>query len=150
MDLNKETIKIIQITDMHLFKNDTYLFNVNTNGAFKKIMSKIQHELIDTDAIFLTGDLSQDESTESYETIADSLKDFPGTIYWIPGNHDSIHKMQAVFCKKDNFSKGLTLYTALWDFIFLNSKKEGVDTGFLSHNEILLLRSELTEDRKKP
>ncbi|MGC1183159.1 metallophosphoesterase [Legionella sp.] len=150
MNLNKETLKIIQITDTHLFKNDSYLFNVDTNLAFKKVMCKIEDDLADTDAIFLTGDLSQDETVESYEIIANSLKNLNKNIFWIPGNHDSICNMQSVFCKEGNFFRERILSTPLWDFFFLNTKIDGKETGFLSNNELLLIHSELKKERKKP
>lgn len=148
--LNKKTIKIIQITDIHLFKDESYLLNVNTNLAFKKVMDHIYSDLTDADAIFLTGDLSQDESIESYEIIVSSLKYFNKKIFWIPGNHDSISNMNTVFCKKDNFFRETMLSTPLWDFLFLNTKDNGKETGYLSSNELLFIHSELKKERKKP
>lgn len=150
MDSNKKTIKIIQLTDTHLFKNDSYLFNINTNLAFKKVMSAMQADLADADALFLTGDLSQDETIESYEIIADSLKDIDIKVFWIPGNHDSISNMHSVFCKKNNFFRETKLSTPLWDFFFLNTKNDGKESGFLSNSELLQLHSELKKERKKP
>ncbi|WP_028389168.1 metallophosphoesterase [Legionella fairfieldensis] len=150
MNHNKETIKIIQLTDTHLFKKDQLLFNVNTNLAFKKVMSAIQNDLNDADAIFLTGDLSQDESTESYEIIANSLSDFHKKIFWIPGNHDSISTMDSVFGGMTNFFRVFTLATPLWDFIFLNTKCEGKESGALSIEERKLIQSELKKERTKP
>ncbi|WP_419420439.1 metallophosphoesterase [Legionella sp. D16C41] len=148
--MNKEKIKIIQITDTHLVRDNSTVFNINTNLAFKKVIKNMQADLADTDAIFLTGDLSQDESIESYEIIVDSLKEFNNEIFWIPGNHDSITNMHQVFAKKKNFIKGNFLATHLWDFIFLNTKQDGKESGFLLDDELEFLNLELKKERNKP
>lgn len=150
MILNKEAIKIIQITDTHLLKNDESVFGVDTNTAFKKIISNMKDEIKDAYAIFLTGDLSQDESLESYEIISNSLKDFDKPVYWIPGNHDSITNMHLVFESTNNFTKGKLLSTPLWDFIFLNTKQEYQESGFLADPELEFLQFELSKKRTNP
>lgn len=144
----KETIKIIQMTDTHLSKDGTCYFNVNTNETFEKVIRQIKEELNDTDAIFLTGDLSQDESKESYQLITDAFGSLNKNVFWIPGNHDALSTMEYVFYQKKNFFKGKTLSISHWDFIFLNTKLEGTDEGLLSDGELVFLMSELKKERK--
>lgn len=142
-------LKIIQLTDTHLLRDESLVLKVNTNLAFKKIMNKIQHDLCDTDAIFLTGDISQDESIESYQLIVEAFKKVNKPIFWIPGNHDSINTMQAAFCKQKNFFRTTKFSTSSWDFIFLNTKNYGTECGLLSDSELSLLNSELMEINSK-
>ncbi|MBA3660231.1 MAG: hypothetical protein H0W64_00710 [Gammaproteobacteria bacterium] len=54
------TVKIIQITDTHLFADDELnMFGVKSNVKFKEVIEKFIHEdSHDADMIFLTGDLS--------------------------------------------------------------------------------------------
>ncbi|HSW93787.1 MAG TPA: metallophosphoesterase, partial [Gammaproteobacteria bacterium] len=82
---NNKLFKVVQITDCHLFKDNSCMFDVPTNQTFNQVIEQIKkEELHDTDAIFLTGDLSQDESKESYQRIVDALQDTSKNIYWIP------------------------------------------------------------------
>lgn len=143
-------IKIIQISDTHLFKKEQLLFGVNTNLALNKVMNYIQNDSRDAYAIFLTGDLSQDETIESYEIIADLLEPLGKPIFWIPGNHDSVTKMHSVFDKKTNFFRQNILLTPFWDFIFLDTQFNGKDSGYLSDKELYLIHSELNKNRTKP
>ncbi len=139
MDANKKFMKIIQITDTHLFKNKNFLLNnVNTNSSFDVVINKAKLDLIDRDAIFLTGDLSQDESKESYELVSESLSKLNKKIFWIPGNHDSLLNMCSVFSKNTSFYKGPVFLTPLWDFIFLNTKKNNQEYGYLPCEELLI------------
>jgi Icc protein len=143
MEKSKKTLKIIQLTDTHLMKDESCLFNINTNRAFKKVMSRMQPDLIDTDALFLTGDLSQDESLESYQMIVDSFENINKNIFWIPGNHDSINTMESVFCNQKKFFRKDILSTEFWKFIFLDTKHDGTDNGLLSDEQLSFLNSEL-------
>jgi Icc protein len=61
-------VKIIQISDTHLFADDELeMFGAKSNLTFKKVMRKIiDEDSHDADMIFLTGDISQDETQESY------------------------------------------------------------------------------------
>lgn len=81
---NNNVFKVVQITDCHLFKDDSLMLNVPTNQTFNNVIERIKkEELQDTDALFLTGDLSQDESRESYQRIINALCDTVKNIYWI-------------------------------------------------------------------
>ncbi len=74
----------------------------------KRLTEVIQRMLAedgkDVDLIFLTGDLSQDETHQSYEKITEQLSQLNAPVYWIPGNHDNVTHMETVFNQADNFS----------------------------------------------
>lgn len=143
--MKSDTVKVIQLTDTHLFCSDNQnIFDVKSNLKFDEVIEKILVEDIhDTDMIFLTGDLSQDETEESYKIIASTLMTLNIPIYWIPGNHDDVLKMGSVFSNTDNFIRAKNLSFSDWHFIFLNTKMEGVAEGYLSGSELQLLREEL-------
>lgn len=147
----KNIFKVIQITDCHLFKDEAgIMLNVNTYNTFKNVLQNIkENDLSDADAIFLTGDLSQDESQESYLKLIHSFSDFNKKIYWIPGNHDNIKTLNTVFSAHSDFIKGDFLETLYWNFIFLNTKREGIEDGFLESFELKKLEQYLTKSKSK-
>ena len=142
--LRNGIVKVIQISDTHLFTDDeSTIFGVKSNIKFKEVISKIINEDNDVEVIILTGDLSQDESAGSYNLVTDQLSGFNIPIYWIPGNHDDLVRMEEVFQGAKNFTRKSYLSLHDWHFIFLNTKIEGRGDGYLSHIELNLLRNEL-------
>jgi Icc protein len=137
MQPSKNYFKVIQITDSHLFKGNADLFGVDSNKNFNFIMNKvIDTDLDDLDAIFLTGDLSQDQSPESYEIIADKISILNVPAYWIAGNHDSIELMRSIFERHTFLKSTRKLSIRNWDFIFLNTCLIDHDDGHISTSEL--------------
>lgn len=149
MQANKK-FKVVQMTDCHLFKDDSFMFGVRTNETFQKVVERIKkEELSDTDAIFLTGDLSQDESKESYQRLMAGLSDVSKNIYWIPGNHDCITTVTDTFKENKQFIRTPYFKTDHWGFIFLNTKIDGKDHGYLSELELSHLKKSLEQSKEK-
>jgi len=139
-------MKIIQITDTHLFADDTLeMYGVKCNIKFNEVIKKIIHEdSHDADIIFLTGDLSQDETIESYKKIADTLSPLNIPVYWIPGNHDHLERLESVFLSTKNFNREIQLSLPDWHFIFLNTKIDGRADGQLSQSELSILKNKIS------
>ena len=147
----KDDLKVIQLTDLHLFSSDNELMLGHKNNAnFYDVIFKLKNtQLETTDLILLTGDLSQDQTRESYEHIVRELKDFNIPIYWISGNHDHKKNISAVFSKNDSFKNVPYLELKHWFFIFLDTKKEGSESGFLAESEIFFLKNTLDQQSVK-
>lgn len=143
--LNRDVVKIIQISDTHLFADDeSTIFGIKSNITFNNVIKKILIEdITDADMIFLTGDISQDETEQSYIKAIDSLGKLAIPVYWIPGNHDNTFQIESVFKNAKNFIHTRTLSLLNWNFIFLNTKLDGKDDGYLSPSELLILRDEI-------
>ncbi|ODN41881.1 metallophosphoesterase [Piscirickettsia litoralis] len=111
------TTKIIQVTDTHLFSDhEKSMYGVKTNQRFEQVIAKLAQQ--DKELIFLTGDISQDESPESYHYAAKRLSALNTPIYWIAGNHDDQKCVDAIFAKYPNFIKTDCLNIHPWRFIF--------------------------------
>jgi Icc protein len=146
----KKYFKVIQITDTHLFaKDESEILGVKSNIQFKECLQKIKTEDSDADCIFLTGDISQDHTAESYYYIAELLSAIQVPVYWIPGNHDDKEKVKEVFSKYPNFFNVRSLSVPNWHFIFLDTNLYGVAEGFLSQKEIMQLKNEIALCDKK-
>ncbi len=138
-------MKVIQISDMHLFANDDLdIYGVKSNITFKNVMIKILDEDIqDTDMIFLTGDTSQDETPESYQKVVNHLSNLNIPVYWIPGNHDNTKQLESIFQSAKNFNRTASLILKNWNLIFLNTKIEGAEDGYLSPTELKMLKDKI-------
>ncbi|MBA2657646.1 MAG: metallophosphoesterase [Tatlockia sp.] len=141
-DFNKDCLKIIQITDTHLFSVESLLFGVNCNRTFDFVTQQIfKNELHDTDLIILTGDLSQDESLGSYQYLVNSFKPYKTPIFWIPGNHDNVNFMNTAFNESPSFSRVNQLELKHWVFLFLNTQLEGEINGFINQDDFILIKN---------
>lgn len=138
-------MKIVQITDTHLFANDAdEMYGVKCNHAFNAVMSRFMEEdLAGTDMIFLTGDVSQDKSVESYEKVVTRLSRFNIPVYWIAGNHDHSEHIESVFSKNNHFHRDRTLTLPYWHMIFLDTNIDQSDSGYLAEKELLALEHEI-------
>jgi len=147
----KDSLKIIQITDSHLFSsNKQLMMGSRNNENFFDVVYKIKNNhLHDADLIFLTGDLSQDKTIRSYQHIASALKDINIPIYWIPGNHDNKDNMSKVFSNYPLFQSKRYLDLKNWVFVFLNTQNTGLDSGFLDQDELAFLDDLINKNKHK-
>jgi 3',5'-cyclic-AMP phosphodiesterase len=149
--LKNGIVKMIQISDTHLFSDDELdMFGVRTNIKYQGVIEKIVDEdIFDTDLIFLTGDMSQDETEQSYQKIVNSLDRLNIPVYWIPGNHDNALLMESIFQQSKNFKRVHQLSLLNWKLIFINTKSDGIHEGYLSKSELNILRKEILSTNEK-
>lgn len=142
--IEKDCLKVIQLTDTHLFSNDSLLFGVNCNKTFDIVTDHIfKNELHNTDLVFLTGDLSQDESAGSYQYLLNAFKPYQIPLIWIPGNHDDLNLMTTVFSQSPLFLRLNQIELKHWIFIFLNTQLEGSINGFIKQNDFELINNSI-------
>ncbi|TAK73374.1 MAG: hypothetical protein EPO11_08555 [Gammaproteobacteria bacterium] len=136
--LKDNIVKVIQLSDTHLFADDDAdIFGAKSNIKFKEVVEKILDEdSHDADIIFLTGDVSQDETDQSYQKVIDIFSKLTIPVYWIPGNHDNFERMKVVFKDAKNFFQARHLTLPGWNLIFLNTKD-----GYLPDSELALLKN---------
>jgi len=148
--LVSDAIKVIQLTDTHVFSDDQkfYYPGIRSNQTFDAVLQRIQqNDLADTQCIFLTGDVSQDETKESYQYIVDRLTMLNLPVYWVPGNHDNVSAMTEVFAQSKLFFRIPRLSLPHWEFIFLNTQLVGDTTGigYVSAVEMKVLDDALAQ-----
>lgn len=133
---NSVPLKILQITDTHLFKNnDDELFGVKPNVQLKKLVDHLLMLNLTIDRIFLTGDVSQDMSAESYQYAISQLSRLNTLVFWIPGNHDDMKIMSHELNCPRYFQAPAYFKTYDQSFIFLNTKYKDVDSGYFSDED---------------
>jgi Icc protein len=148
--MSNQPLQIIQITDSHIFGDPQgTLLGLNVRISFEAVLSHLQENLSGVDAIFLTGDISQDLSPASYEYVSDQLEKLKVPIYVVPGNHDSGLEMKKSMRAPNIYHEKLVTLKN-WRFIILDSNIPGVDKGNLRPSEMEFLARSLKEDESHP
>jgi len=142
-----EIVKLLQITDPHLFKDTSKdLLGINTHESFSQVLKEIQAESFNYDVVLATGDLVQDSSDEGYLRFIEMVKPLNKSVFWLPGNHDFQPKMVEHLSQPPiNASKHLLLGKH-WQVILLDSQVSGVPHGELSAYQLDWLKTKLAEN----
>ena len=136
-------LRIAQLTDLHLFADPSKtLMGLETAKSFQAMITHLQQLEHQPDMLLLTGDLSQDESVESYRYLANSLGALGIPTYWIPGNHDNLPTMERILSQQPIFlNKSVQLGN--WHFILLCSHVPGRVDGQVSPMSLKWLEKQL-------
>ncbi len=85
----RDTVRVLQFTDTHLFANPDTLFNgLNTARSLEETINHGRAHCWPPDLILATGDLVQDETREAYEHFVSAFQPLAIPTYCLPGNHD--------------------------------------------------------------
>jgi 3',5'-cyclic-AMP phosphodiesterase len=142
---------VIQITDPHLFSDVTN--ELQGYQTYKHLAETIDHILVNPNAkpdmVFVTGDISQDETAESYQLALTQLERFTCPVYWIQGNHDNQAELQPIFDSSRRLQQLTHLSTSYWDFISINTCRRDVDDGYIEDDEYERFVFKLEEAKAK-
>jgi len=144
-NFKSKRINLIQITDTHIFEDKNgLLYGVNTFNRLKAVIQHIKKSTIKIDGIIITGDLSEDGSTESYINIKKEIDKLKIPSYWLPGNHDNFENIP-----KEITSEHVHEFIEFgdWHLIFLDTSVNGEDFGLLSDNELQRLEQLLIKNQ---
>ncbi|EKO3417149.1 3',5'-cyclic-AMP phosphodiesterase [Vibrio fluvialis] len=142
---NSDSIKLVQITDTHLFApDDGSLLSVNTADSFLAVVEAIRAQQLEFDAILATGDISQDHTAESYHRFTQGILPLEKICFWLPGNHDYKPNMSSVLPSKQIHAPEHVLLGEHWQMILLDSQVVGVPHGRLSDQQLTLLEEKLS------
>ena len=106
-------MRLIQLTDIHIAKENEHPYDVDVRENFLKLLDAIADETFD--ALVLTGDLCLDNPSESvYKWIRSQLeKNLPASVlHAIPGNHDDPHMLANHFNLNHFMKEGELYYQA--------------------------------------
>jgi Icc protein len=121
-----ESIRIIQLSAMHISSKDIMKNGTNIRKNFLKALGKVR--TIEHDFLVLSGDLAHDVDDNDYEWLKKQLK---GLKYFvIPGNHDVSEIMTKSFALEDKLIGGKIFYKIKFkkrEFIFADTSIEWID-----------------------
>lgn len=140
---NDANIRILQISDMHLFaSDDQQLVGINTDESFLAVLDLAKQHSWPPDYIFLTGDLSQDSSQAAYQRLISHLEPLDIPCYVLPGNHDKPDILRDCFAQEP-FLYQTFVEMQNWIFAFLNTATPGEEGGTLDHQELIELEQQV-------
>lgn len=124
-------MRIIQITDLHIYQNDELVNGVDTRSNFKKVLAAISN--LQYDLVVITGDLCYSDGDKNvYKWIKSQLDEFKIKNYnVIGGNHDSAIDLAEVFELAKDVVNDELYYHLEPDIIFLDTIK-----GYCSDEQI--------------
>jgi len=139
----EQPLNLLQITDTHLFADsEKSLLGINTLASFRAVLQQIKAEAPALDLVVATGDISQDDSAQSYQAFANEIATLGVPCVWLPGNHDEITVMAAGL-NNPQLSPANQVISQHWQVIMLNSQLPGVARGRLQPEAMDVLQAKL-------
>lgn len=145
---NDKALRVLQFTDTHFFRDKTgKLLGVDTASSFSEVYELARKEFGTPDFYLFTGDISQDETEDSYKRMADMVKDAGAPCYFLPGNHDRRSEMsRGLLGSSSPFRTDRRVIVGKWQIILLDSLVEGEVGGRLEEQELKFVK-ECLEDQ---
>ncbi len=142
---------LAQVTDSHLLAQTTALLRgCNPWQSFNTVLREVMR--CKPDGLLLTGDLAEQGDVEAYGHLVDAIAPFQLPVYWIPGNHDHLPRLQQI-CRQLPTAQGLTsVNLGSWQLILLDSvlPQAKFGEGYLSEQQLQRLQRYLRQSSHKP
>jgi len=144
----EKTVKILQLTDFHLFGDKSLtLLGVNPTNTLNEVLELVKNDLKfeQPELILFTGDLSQDNSSASYQRVLNIIKRFSQPLAVTMGNHEN----PTVFMQKLGHLLQKHFHIADWNIIILNTHWPNHVGGMLHDDEVEFLSNTLKQSPAK-
>ncbi len=134
-------MEIIQITDIHIGRENENPYNIDVRGHFLAILKELQNE--NFDFLVISGDLCfRDADKNIYQWIKNATGKLGKPCYLVPGNHDSAVPMATVFNAREQLKNGGLYHELVQDdfsIFFLDS-----GPGSISSEQLYWLENRLS------
>lgn len=141
---------IAQITDTHLFADaDQQLKGMATAASLAAVLQQVAQLQSPPEVLLLTGDLSQDETPESYQRLRDLVAPLHIPAYWLPGNHDQPALMEA-WLHEPPLSSAKQFEADGWMVVLLDSILPGRVEGWVTAETLAWLEAALAAAGDRP
>ncbi len=144
------SLLVAQITDTHLFAEfEPEVFGVQTNNSLQAVVERLKALQTQPDILLLTGDLSQDESRQSYDRLSNFIAPLNIPAYWLPGNHDNLLMMEQVL-QQPPINAAKSFHAGGWNFLLISSLIPGCVHGEISPQSLAWLELQLQQKPNFP
>ena len=141
---------VAQLTDTHLFANEHgEMFGVRTAQSLRAVLEEVKPLQPQPNLLLLTGDLSQDETLDSYIHLREVISSLDIPAYWLPGNHDTPSLMEQIL-ETTPISPEKSLQVGNWNVLLLNSAVPECVYGKLSSESLAWLEEQLQQKSEQP
>lgn len=123
--MSGKTIKILQITDTHLFADGGgTLLGLNTEQSLQAVIAHAREHHPAARLVLATGDLTHDGSVAAYRRFFAQMDRLGLPVYCLPGNHDEVKTLAGLGDTGQCISADHARY-GNWQFLFLDSTIPG-------------------------
>lgn len=140
----QDDITLIQISDTHLLADpDERFVGVKPEQHFSHILQKIKQHFPHMDAVFHTGDVTQDSYPATYERYLNAMRSLDVPFFQTLGNHDN----PKYFPNNEPDSPSIqpsVIDLGTWQLIMLNSAVVGRIDGCISQVQLDFLQQHLS------
>ncbi|GAB4134111.1 MAG: 3',5'-cyclic-AMP phosphodiesterase [Cyanobacteria bacterium J069] len=139
-------LHLVQLTDTHLFANEQgEMKGWQTARSLQAVLQAVAQLQPRPDLLLLTGDLSQDETEESYRLLLRLIAPLNIPAVWLPGNHDqAIAPMERVLSVFPA-STQKCLQLGGWNLVLLDSSQFNQVSGWLADDSLAWLDQQLCQ-----
>lgn len=132
----------IQISDCHI-DDETLVMGVDSTENLKRVLSDIKNK--EFNVLLISGDLTHNGTSSSYQKLKKSFTDVDTKIYAIPGNHDDKNNLSLAFSTELQNSFQLDD----WQIITLDSVQINKVSGLLNDEQLLFLDEAISTSNAK-
>lgn len=144
-------MKIVQLTDTHLFADiQGEMKGCQTARSLQIVLEAVAQRQPRPDLLLLTGDLSQDDTEESYRVLLRLISPLGIPALWLPGNHDQAIALMEQVLSAFPASPQKCVQQGGWNLILLNSSQWNEVSGRLSDNSLRWLEDRLRQFAPMP
>ena len=138
---NPDCIRVIQITDTHIFESaDADFDGCDTSASLQRVIEHIKLQEEQADLVLLTGDLVHEPVYLAYENLKNQLHSLTMPVFCLPGNHDAPTLMHKLL-NEGNIHTKKTIKLQNWSVILLDTYLHGSHSGRLEVEELLFLEN---------
>lgn len=146
-----KSLNVLQFTDTHLYAtSDSKMMGIDTFQSCSDVIDlaiETSTREGSPDFVLLTGDMSQDETPESYDRMFSIMERIGVPIYYLPGNHDQFKIMTERATPHVRHDRDFI--AGDWHFVLLNSTREGRVEGYLTQEELERLDACMAKHKDK-
>lgn len=145
----KNTVKLIQLTDTHIFSDTEETFDgINTSVSLDAVIEHVNFSGFRPDIVIVTGDLVHDPVPAAYDNLVKSLKLLNAPVFCLPGNHDNPELMKEAL-PRSGIGISSQIILNHWHIILLNTYIPDTHSGRLGQQQLEYLDGALAQSKQR-
>jgi len=142
-------MKLVHLSDIHIHRES--IEGADPIDSFQRCLAHVEKHFADADAIVVTGDLTHDGETASYQRLKSLLAGSPLKLHLLLGNHDHRGRFRSTFVDHPADESGFVQYVADAGghrLVMLDTSEPGTHAGHLCEKRLAWLSDRLHDARR--